>query len=684
MIGLLDNPFAVLGVTPRSSKAEIHDAVEDALLDAEGVEQERRLEIARQALISPNERLKAELGFLLELRPAEARKALRARTYADWRGVARDAAGISGLNALVEAICQAPDIQSFDGPFRDLIAGWADISERNIAQQINEERAISGFTEVQIADVRASLADLRTNHALRTIETLEKLGSAPQYLADLLVSTLKPEGKSREPFVTAALDSYANRVGGALVSGADRVLATLETYSVSGEDADFATFEQELEAWDVLAQPLQIAAEAKGADEENSKALYEQIRSVAIDLANDEDRHHEALKITNLSQRIFAELPGAAEFLKKDARTLNDVIASKTRDKHLLPLAVALEQARDDLAATSRQLSAHGFSASAPKPVGPIWSAYVGLLSREVEQEIRDIGANLVRNLAITLFNDRQKPVLAKMLTSQLVADADWFSTEVRDQIEDDDGYLNRSVKLQELLAAMKREDWGEAKALCESLIRVSPETELDGLRKIEAVIDEKRRSRNISRLVWGGIAVAVIGGVVLNQNDRPAYEEPAYDPPYIAEEESTAPSAQDEENEIIISQDSSDEEVIPSTYPVAALSRAELRYCLRQSERLDLARDLVDSFSQQTRFNSAVSDFNSRCSSFSYDETDMSVVRSEISTIRDRLRSEAADIVGANSIVPPPTYTAPSNSPSVEEPATDFDEAFDVEDNGL
>jgi len=665
VFGLMENPFTILGATPRSTKTDINEAVEEARLDADGIEAERRLDLARQALIAPNERLRAELGFLLELRPAEARKVLRSRHFHDWLDVAQSAAGLSRLNILVEALSKAPDMQSATTIFQDLIAGWSDLSPKSIANQINEERAIAGFSDTQMADVRTALTELRAFHASKALEGIDNVGNLPAFLTDLLTSTLIPERRAGEAFVTASLDEYAKRVGSGLASSADRALATLDAYSISGSEADYVLFERALEAWDALAQPMQLASEAKGADEAHSKDLYDQIRSKAIDLANDEGRHHEALQITKLSERVFAELPWAAEALKKDSQTLNDVIAEKTRDEHLLPLAAALKKAREDLALTSRQLSAHGFSSSASNPIGTIWKAYVGLLSNDVDLEVRDIGANMVRSLSITLFNERQEPLQARTLTLQLMADAAWFSQDVRDQIAEDNGYLDRSVKSQQLLDTMKREDWGRAKVLCEELMQLSPPSEFADLARLQGIIEQKRSARTFNRIVWGGIAAAVVAFIVFNDSGSSTYNDAAYEPSYLAEEGNSGAddNAADAEAEAVVDSAFYDEEVAPSPYSAGALSLAQLRYCLRQSERLDAARGLVESYSQQSRFNSAISDFNSRCSSFEYRESEMAVAQSEISTLRAKLADEAAEIVGSGSFTPPPIYTAPSTN---------------------
>jgi len=669
--GLRDNPFCVLEVTPRSSKSDIHDAVEDARLDAEGgVEEERRLEIARQALIAPNERLRAEVGYLLELRPADARKALRSKSFDQWIEIASSAVGLAKLNALVEALSLARSIEPAKAALMALVDGWKQIDPKPIVTRINEERSVAGFGEAQLADVRMALEELRQSHAARALQGVSQIVPVHAMLSDLLSADLVPSHRTGEAFVSALLESYGKLVSGALASSEDRALSSLAAFCDSGSDEEFAKFEKDLQEWDAIAQPLQLVSEAFGADEAHSKELYVRVRSKAIDLANDEDRHHDALRITRLSARVFAELPWAKEALEKDARDLDEIIANTTRSEFLLPLASALEAAREDLAATSRQLSTHGFSAITPMPVGAVWKAYAGLLSNDVDEEVRGIGANMVRNLAITLFNDRQDASQAHVITTQLSADARWFPKEMRDRIAEDDSFLDRSLKLDRLLDAMKRGQWKRSKEMCSALMLSSPASELDNLRKIETLISEKLRARTKNIVVWGGIGAVVLGLIISDGGSGSSSNETAgYDDTYTANSYDPVTSAG---NDITVEMPSADpaealeEESPPPLYGSEALSLAELRYCLRQSERIDLARNLAVNYSQQSRLNSAVSDFNSRCGSFRYRQEDMAIAQAEIGGMMGTLRSDARSMVGADD--------GPESSPLVSPPGAQFE----------
>ena len=79
-------------------------------------------------------------------------------------------------------------------------------------------------------------------------------------------------------------------------------------------------------------------------------------------------------------------------------------------------------------------------------------------------------------------------------------------------------------------------------------------------------------------------------------------------------------------------------------------LSRPQLRYCLAEDIRLDEMRRLIDNTSnrQLNGFNSAVDDFNLRCSRFKYNKNTMETARTEVEARRLSLLSEARQRVTA------------------------------------
>ena len=232
----------VLGVYPRSSKEEIHNAVEDALLDAEGVEDERVLDIARQALVAPTERLRAELSYLLELRPSEARKALAGGDSTHWFAIAESTFGIAKTNALVQALKAGVEASALQATILAIFESWDEISEAEILDRINEDRKVAAFSEASRADVRKGLNELRSIHAEEAIDSLDENGNVSHQLAQLLADKIIPTGRLGDKFSTALITAYAKKTGGALTKSADRTLVSLDHYVASGTEADFSRF----------------------------------------------------------------------------------------------------------------------------------------------------------------------------------------------------------------------------------------------------------------------------------------------------------------------------------------------------------------------------------------------------------------------------------------------------------
>lgn len=669
MFDLSQNPFVFLGVTPRSSRKDINDACEDALLDAHSVDDERRVNLARQALSTPNERIAAELGYLLELRPAEARKALKGRGYAAWVRVAEAAHGLARANAFAEALGKAEAVEDAITTTRELILAWREIDVAETVRQINEERAVSGFGTVSQADVRRGLDALQATHADHAAASLERIGDLPLDMTALLNDELIPDGLIGDKFVTSLLSAYSRRTSGRLANAGDRTLASLKQFVETGSDDDFAAFQRDLSEWDIIAQPLQIVSEIKGADEPHSEELYHEVRRVALDLANNSDRHEDAARITQAAQRVFAELPSAKNQLRKDAEDLDDIIERASKTKLLKPLVVALADAGEDLTETSHSLIRYGFRPNAPDPVGAIRRNLDGTLSDDVPVEVRDMAASMVRSLAVNLFNTLGEIHPPQAITSFLVSCSAWFSEEVQARIAEDDQELSKNEAAQRLNQALDGGDLAAAKSACNDLLLLTSGDESEEFRKLAGVIDQRLQSRRNTRIFWGGLAAVVVAIMVFSESGSSNY---LSDPEYAvadnvempADEAVSMPAAPAPLNE-------DQSELAPPPYLGGVLGLPQLRFCIRQGERLDIARTLVESSEQQIAFNSAVTDFNSRCGSFRYDEQDMSKVRSEIDQIRGDLRRDAQKIIGPKRTPVVPSYPYPGAVES-EEPAGD------------
>jgi len=113
----------------------------------------------------------------------------------------------------------------------------------------------------------------------------------------------------------------------------------------------------------------------------------------------------------------------------------------------------------------------------------------------------------MVRSLSIELVNERSDALEAQMLTSQLLADRDWFSADLQNQLVADGKQVAINLSYQHLKAAMTRADWKNARQICRELTAISPPSETAELRQLEQTIDKKLSSRTTGRVIWGSIA---------------------------------------------------------------------------------------------------------------------------------------------------------------------------------
>jgi hypothetical protein len=64
--------------------------------------------------------------------------------------------------------------------------------------------------------------------------------------------------------------------------------------------------------------------EHKGRDEERARALFNEVRGLAVDLANEHDSFDISLSISKIASEIFKSLPRATDQLQNDLRFLEE------------------------------------------------------------------------------------------------------------------------------------------------------------------------------------------------------------------------------------------------------------------------------------------------------------------------------------------------------------------------
>lgn len=354
--GLRDNPFFILGVSPRSSVRDVAAACEE-----KGLELDTALvQKARAALTQPKARLAAELRWLIGLAPSRAHELIN-RLESDANGV-RDALPrlpalarcnlaleLAGLGAVpcAEALKLIPQV-------------YEAIDPEHLLGTINEDRSVAEMPRVQDAAlIRQELSRRAEEIADSLAELLERQGDADTQLATALEEATGGDDQLPQllHLVTDRYHLWAKRL---LDHRADRVREALQQLrtvaseqSASSEAVPMAlmALEHAVRVWDRAAQPLQLLARSRGTADEASIALAREVRSAAVDISNEHGLHEEALAITNLIAEAFEEVPHVLERIDEDREALEDILSDLRLEEDIQTVKPAIDAVRQSIEA---------------------------------------------------------------------------------------------------------------------------------------------------------------------------------------------------------------------------------------------------------------------------------------------------------------------------------------------
>lgn len=661
---LLSNPFAILGVSVSASRAEIDAAIDDALFDDDSAGHEQALERARQVIGTPRTRLAAELAFL----PGADAQATHAVLETLRRGADSDLAGdLGGLDRanILAHRCAAASGDIAARRARTLVLTHDDVRPQDVTEQIARARARSGFGAVPPEDLQTALNLLREQHAAIVVDALI---AHPTGLDDMarLASDLADKPPARRDFVRKVIARYESAITPRLHSAEQAVDNALEQAETASDDDALTAIATALRAWDRLAQPLQLADRAMGLDEPHSRALFGRVRTFCVDQANIHDRHELALELVGVAQEVFAELRDAMATLEEDATKLLDIVTQQRREEAIAPLVAAVTAAQNDLPALARVLNLKGFAGNAGAAVGPMVAA-LDVVIAQGRPDMIETAILLVRGLAIDLYNEAHEATAALAITKALQAHRNLVPHRVRQKLDEDLTTLERHLQLVSMKTALDSGDLDRADALVIGLLDRAPAEEVEALHSMRDLIAARRKDKRgsmLSRLTPVAILAGIIGFFALADllDTAPQATEAAVeatDTGYVTDEAPPQPppaAPSDPASDLAYAggglpqftppvMDTS-ESAPPISYSEQTLALPQVRYCVRQKARLQSVANSITSDEESERFNTAVDDFNSRCSQFRYNTSDMTTVESEIATSGAQLRREGQAIL--------------------------------------
>ncbi|WP_417547014.1 hypothetical protein [Marinobacter segnicrescens] len=338
---LFDNPFYILGATPRDDRRRILELADEGalLLDA------KQCDDARSVLTMPRKRLEAELAWLPGLAPKKAAEILEI--------IERNPGNLFSVenvmpSARCNAVASALDRSHFSEPpvmtdwLLELCWAFEDIDADHLRNVINEERVVSGFPEItDLSVVESGIADRKNHYRQVMRNALDKMNSENLVIAITdAIEKATELGEAPGPKLLAELvDTYEVEAQDFLAREEENIKFLLtrleEALELELTDKDLEPIIERLcqvtRNWDFVAQPIQVSLKSRGLPHEASQRTAYSVRNMAITLFNDYGKLELAKKITEMLQEVFAEVIDVAERAAEDAGALDDIAEQRQR-----------------------------------------------------------------------------------------------------------------------------------------------------------------------------------------------------------------------------------------------------------------------------------------------------------------------------------------------------------------
>lgn len=630
---LLKNPFFVLRVDPTTPLDRISEAVEDVLADGEVPEDD--IVAAREALINPRQRTRAELSYLFDSPPSHVARLVTALNDSAPSTILKEAertAPLSRSNFLAEVSARLP--ASSDVLFSVLDA-HAQISSSDLLAKIQSVRRQAGIVSPSLEVVEETLSALYEQHVKAMLAGLKNADSAAAPLRECTRRILAAPDENRLQALDRLLRAYAQFASSELGEIEENITALAEQLRTrQTTSGDIGELLDHLRQWLNLAQPLIDSEAQKGRDETRSRQLCYTVRNLCIDRANEHGDFASALAISEVASEIFRSLPRASEQLAEDAQLLKE----KITEGKLTPLKNFINGVSKWTIAAD--LENGGFGPSAKGAAHDLWNLFLAALAELKDSNFADLPWILVRGLAIDLNNEENSPVAAKVIIEQLLRlSRDTIpSADLIEKLRDDLRAVTKNANEKRVL---KLVEGGNTSAALRGLDEVLQTDLPPEDRALYSQLRSKLQSERNTRFAkWGffGLIAAALIGASLSNNSGPSSQRPppstrpveAPLPPYQSPRPSSdtfpapsrMPSTPAEQADL--------SEVRPPIGSGSLLTRSNIRYCRFQKARLkSIEGDLRNSFETE-EFNKLADDYNARCSNFRYYENDLRIVEEE------------------------------------------------------
>ena len=635
---LFRNPFILLDLDLTASAKAASDAFDDAITD--GLTSEPDLVAARQAVLTPLLRLNAEVGALPDVPAAEWRPILIAlkstQSLSNLRKAFAEVAPLSRSNLLTHIAARAP----LDGPtLVEWVTAQSEIAPDEVHREIVRLRVLAGSIRPDREGITAALENLRERQARALFEGVQNPPDAVGAVTACTQEIITQKNEKQIDALGAALNAYHRCVDQELSLRRERISSTITSLRSDPDGpGNLSLIIDAVKFWQEVAEPFQLFEAYKGRDEPAAQGVLQEIRALAIDLANDFSRFDLALSLTKACQDAFNNLPRAVQQLDEDRSTIEGRIqASKVE-----PLAIEIGNLGHNLQGLTTDLRRCGFGRSSVGSAKTLRSALSKAVISTKGSTASELPWLMMRSIAVKLNNEFEDPTSALAFMKGLLDLAQELDAtdEVLGRLREDTRAIERNKLETDLLDHLKDGRLRAAISAIENLLQdyKSPE-ERETLQKLKADVEGKKVRQYLRWSFWP--AVALIGIVVANIDSgtttgpKPSQQSsytPAPAPTYSYTPAPPPIRAISEEK--------------PPIGANLQFSEANIRYCSFQKVRLEFIKLRISGNDEINEFNSIVDDYNARCAKYRYRVADRTAVEAELFSKKSQLEGDAQRMI--------------------------------------
>jgi len=336
------NPFYILDATTRDNRQKIVELAEEKSFDLD----EELCQKARSDLTMPRNRIFSELDWFPGLSPRKVQLIISRINNSDKDlyiidGIP-DLVRINILNELLSSNIMFSNSELEEIIYK-IIYDYENLDINEIIRDINEERVVSGFPEINDSNlVENHISEKKRGCIKLILKRLNKLDTLD--LISIVTKIVDEETANGEiqasDMIEDLVDDYKLHTYNFLEQEFEKIKKLVEVIRDKADEGEssISSFIDKLlsmtQNWDNVAQPIQLSMKSRGLEEPLSNQVAKVVRSLGIDLYNDYGYLDLSKKISETLKKLFAELPEILEIVEDDIDALEDLFYKRQKVEH--------------------------------------------------------------------------------------------------------------------------------------------------------------------------------------------------------------------------------------------------------------------------------------------------------------------------------------------------------------